>query len=352
VHRRRPVRTAAATLLTGGRLTRPPTRRASTSERPDRLAHLVFASLAACSVLVLGFVVAYVLSRAWPAFKANGFSYFGNQDHPKLNRELSYASAGNPAGGPYRDLHAWPAIYGTLLTTGGAILVGLPFSLLASIFVAELAPNWLSRLMEPLIRVMAAIPSVVWGLFGLLVLVPFIDRVLISDGLRAQYAPVVGLRGENILLGILVLTAMTVPFQIAIFTDALRAVPVAWREGGRALGLDAWRATLKISLPVIRPAVVTGVVLATGRAIGEGIALSMTTGQVAFVPNPLDGLVFFLEPAQPLASLLVDNAAEGVDQPVFAADIFSFAAVILVSALALMLAVRIIVAPIRPKALL
>jgi phosphate transport system permease protein len=331
---------------------RPPAGRPSTSERPDRLAHLVFASLAACSVLILGFVVTYVLWRAWPAFKANGFSYLGNQDHPNLGRELSYASAGHPAGVYYRGLHAWPAIYGTLLTTGGAILVGLPFSLLASIFVAELAPDWLARLMEPLIRVMAAIPSVVWGLFGLLVLVPFVERVLISDDLRVRYAPVVPLHGKNILLGILVLTAMTVPFQIAIFTDALRAVPVAWREGGRALGLDAWRATLKISLPVIRPAVVTGVVLATGRAIGEGIALSMTTGQVAFVPNPLDRLVFFLEPAHPLASVLVDNAAEGVDQRVFAADLFSFAALILVSALALMLAVRVIVAPVRAKALL
>ena len=221
-------------------------------------------------MLILGFVVVYVLSRAWPTFKASGLSYFGNQDNPGLHRELSYASAGHPAGVPYRELHAWPAIYGTLLTAGGAILVGLPFSLLASIFVAELAPDWLARLIEPLIRVMAAVPSVVWGLFGLLVLAPFIERVLISDNLRTQYAPVVPLRGENILLGILVLTAMTVPFQIAIFTDALRAVPVAWREGGRALGLDAWRATVKISLPVIRPAIATGVVLASGRAIGEG----------------------------------------------------------------------------------
>jgi len=350
VHGHAPVRATAATLLTGGR--RPATGRASTSERSDRLAHLVFASLAAVSVLILGFVVAYVLWRAWPAFHANGLSYFGNQDHPTLGRELSYASAGHPPGVEYHELHAWPAIYGTLLTTGGAILIGVPFSLLASIFIAELAPSRLARATEPLVRIMAAVPSVVWGLVGLLVLAPFIERAMISNGLRTEYSPVVVLRGENILLGIFVLTAMTVPFQIAIFTDALRAVPVAWREGGRALGLDAWRATIKISLPVIRPAIATGVVLASGRAIGEGIALSMTTGQVTFVPNPLDRLVFFLEPAHPLASVLVDNASEGVDQPVFAADLFSFAAVILVSALALMLAVRVVVAPVRTKAIL
>jgi ABC-type phosphate transport system permease subunit len=302
-------------------------------------------------VLILGLVVAYILWRAWPAFKANGLSYFGNRDHPNLDRELGYATNGHPTGVPYRELHAWPAIYGTLLTTGGAILVGLPFSLLASIFVAELAPRPLARVMEPLVRILAAVPSVVWGLFGLLVLAPFIERVLISDDLAARYAPVVGLHGTNILLGVLVLTAMTVPFQIAIFTDALRAVPTAWREGGRALGLDAWRATLRISLPVIRPAIATGVVLATGRAIGEAIALSMTTGSLAFVPNPLDRLVFFLEPARPLASALVDYN-EGLDQPVIAADLFSFAALILVTALALMIAVRLIIAPVRAKATL
>jgi phosphate transport system permease protein len=314
--------------------------------RRERLAHLGFASLAACSVAILGLVVAYVLWRAWPAFEANGLSYFGNQASPGLGQELSYASRS-----PYHALHAWPAIYGTLLTTGGAILIGLPFSLLASIFVAELAPLPIARLMLPLVRILAVVPSVVWGLFGLLVLVPRIERVLISDHLAAHYAPVVTLQGKNILLGILVLTFMTVPFQIAIFTDALAAVPVAWREGGRALGLDAWRTTVKISLPVIRPAIATGVVLATGRAIGEAIALSMTTGSVSFVPNPLDGFVFFLEPARPLAGVLVD-LNDGIDQSVIAADLFSFAALILVSALALMLAVRVATGPVRARGIL
>jgi phosphate transport system permease protein len=351
VHRHRPVRAPARTLLTSPSSERPPTLRETGSEGRERLAHFVFALLATVPLLVLGLVVAYVLWRAWPAFKANGPSYLGNQTDPNLSRELGYAYNGHPAGVPYRALHAWPAVYGTLLTTGGAILVGLPFSLLASIFVAELAPRSLARLIDPLVRILAVVPSVVWGLFGLLVLVPFIDRVLISDNLAARYAPVVQLHGTNILLGILVLTFMTVPFQIAIFTDALRAVPAAWREGGRALGLDAWRTTLKISLPVIRPAIATGVVLATGRAIGEAIALSMTTGSLTFVPNPLDGPVFFLEPAHTLAGLLVDYT-EFVDQPVLAADLFSFAALILIAALALMLAVRVVLAPVRAKAVL
>ncbi|HET6175212.1 MAG TPA: ABC transporter permease subunit [Gaiellales bacterium] len=334
--------------MLSARPARPPLRRAPTFEPGERFAHAVFALAGAVSLVVLGLVLGYVLWRAWPAFEANGFSYFGQHQDPDLAGELGLATQ-QPVGVSFRQLHAWPAIYGTLLTTGGAILLGLPFSLLTSIFVAELAPRPLARLMQPLIRVMAAVPSVVWGLFGLLVLAPFVDRVLISDDLASRYARVVPLRGESLLLGIVVLVCMTVPFQIAIFTDALRAVPAPWREGGRALGLDAWRVTVKILLPVIRPAIATGVVLATGRAIGEAIALSMTAGSIAFVPNPLDRLVFLLEPAHPLASMFVDYNSEGLVQGALAADLFSFAALILLSALAMMLAVRLALAPVRAR---
>jgi phosphate transport system permease protein len=350
MHADRQVRPAAGTLLSA-RPARQPPGRAPTSEPGERLAHACFALAGAASLIVLGLVVGYVLWRAWPAFEANGLSYFGHRHDPGLDRELGLATQ-QPHGVPFRQLHAWPAIYGTLLTTGGAILLGLPFSLLTAIFVAELAPRPLARLMEPLVRLMAAVPSVVWGLLGLLVLSPFIERVFISDELASRYARVVPLRGGSILVGILVLVCMTVPFQIAIFTDALRAVPAPWREGGRALGLDAWRVTLKILLPVIRPAIATGVVLATGRAIGEAIALSMTTGGLAFVPNPLDRLVFLLEPAHPLASTIVDYHSEGLLQGALAADLFSFAALILLSALAMMLAVRLALAPVRARGVL
>lgn len=350
MHADRQIRPAAGTLLSALPARQPP-RRAPISEPGERLAHACCALAGAVSLIVFGFVVGYVLWRAWPAFEANGLSYFGHRHDPGLDRELELATQ-QPVGVSFRQLHAWPAIYGTLLTTGGAILIGLPFSLLTSIFVAELAPRSLARLMEPLVRIMAAVPSVVWGLFGLLELAPFIDRVLISDDLASRYARVVSLRGQSILLGILVLVCMTVPFQIAIFTDALRAVPAPWREGGRALGLDAWRVTLKILLPVIRPAIATGVVLATGRAIGEAIALSMTTGSPAFVPNPLDQFVFLLEPARPLASMLVDYNSEGLLQGALAADLFSFAALILLSALAMMLAVRLALAPVRARGVL
>lgn len=170
---------------------------------------------------------------------------------------------------------------------------------------------------------------------------PFIRDHLISASLADEYTNVVPLQGSNILLGTLILTIMVAPFEIAIFTDALRAVPTQWRDGARALGMDRWRTVLKISLPVIRPALVAGTVLATGRAIGEAIALSMTTGALAFVPNPLDGFAFFLEPARPLASSIIDYS-EGLEGEILEQDLFAFGALIMISAFALMLAARVV----------
>lgn len=301
---------------------------------------MTVAALAGFSLVVIILIAVYVFREAWPAFEANGIKIFGYQENPNLDRQLNWAFTGHPPGTPYETLRAFPAIYGTLLTTGGSILLGVPFSILASIFIVELAPRSFGRIIEPVVRILAAVPSVIWGLFGLLVLAPAIERVFITAGLANEFTNVIPLQGSNILLGTLVLTLMVAPFEIAIFTDALRAVPEPWRHGARALGMSGWRTVLKISLPVIRPALVAGTVLATGRAIGEAIALSMTTGALAFVPNPLDGFAFFLQPARPLASAIVDYS-EGFDGEILAQDLFAFGAMIMFAAFALMLAARV-----------
>ncbi|MEZ5098281.1 MAG: ABC transporter permease subunit [Thermoleophilia bacterium] len=316
-------------------------------ERRERAAYLTFAGLGVVALVVVALVAVYVVRKAWPAFEHNGVSILGNRAVPGMDEELNRSFSGFQ-GQPYRELHAWPAIYGTLLTTGGAVLLSVPFSILAAIFVAELAPRGVLRVVEPVVRLLAAVPSVVWGLFALLVLAPWVDRFLIPDTLATDYASSVALTGSSFLLGVLVLTLMIAPFEISIFTDALRAVPDQWRQGGRALGLDTWRTVVRISLPVIRPAIVAGTVLATGRAIGEAIALSMAAGGVGFIPNPLDGFTFFLEPVRPLASAIVDYQ-EGIGAADLEANLFAFGTMILVSALALMLAARLIVAPIRSK---
>jgi ABC-type phosphate transport system permease subunit len=123
---------------------------------------------------------------------------------------------------------------------------------------------------------------------------------------------------------------MITPIMVAIIVDALRAVPRSWTEGSAALGANRWRTMWTISVRAARPAIVAAVVLATARALGEAIMLSMVSGSVGFAPNPLDGLTFFLEPTRPLAATIVDNA-EGLSVQPFGQTIYAFAAVLLVS---------------------
>jgi ABC-type phosphate transport system permease subunit len=132
-------------------------------------------------------------------------------------------------------------------------------------------------------------------------------------------------------VGALILTVMITPIMIAIVVDALRAVPVGWREGSVSLGVNRWRAMLTVSVRAARPAIVAAAVLATARALGEAIMLSMVTGSVGFQPNPIDGFIFFVEPARPLAATIVDNA-EGLSVVPFSQTLYAFAAVLLVSA--------------------
>jgi len=147
---------------------------------------------------------------------------------------------------------------------------------------------------------------------------------------------VVQLSGNSLLVAIVILTVMITPIMIALIVDALRSVPGAWTEGAAALGANRWRVMWTISVRAARPAIVGAAVLATARALGEAIMLSMVSGSVGFSPNPLDGLTFFFEPVRPLAATIVDNA-EGLSVKPFGETLYAFAAVLLVSSLFLSL---------------
>jgi ABC-type phosphate transport system permease subunit len=172
---------------------------------------------------------------------------------------------------------------------------------------------------------------VIYGLIGILVVVKFFGDHLIAQSAKDSVAGVIALNGFSWGVGALILTVMITPIMIAIVVDALRAVPTTWREGAVSLGINRWRAMWTVSVRAARPAIVAAAVLATARALGEAIMLSMVTGSVAFQPNPLDGLIFPVEPARPLAATIVDNA-EGLSVTPFAQTLYAFAAVLLVSA--------------------
>jgi phosphate transport system permease protein len=304
----------------------------------EQAAYWVFSGLALVALVVIVLVMWFVVSHAWPAFRANGIGIFGWGS--STDGDIAQAIKGQTT-----RFAMWPAIYGTVLTTMGALVLALPFSIFSAIFIAHLAPRHLTRSLEPTVRLLAGVPSVIFGLLAYFALAPLLAN-LIPNHIQAALAPIVPIGGRNVLLGVLVLFAMVCPLMIAIFVDSLRAVPGRWREGSYALGVDEWRTIVRISLPVIRPAIVAGTVLAAGRAIGEAIALSMAAGGIGFSPNPLDGFWALFEPTHPMAAVLVDSA-EGLSSQQLAQDMFAVATVILISAIALSIGARLALLPFK-----
>ncbi len=302
----------------------------------DRRAELVLGALASLLLVLIAAMVVYVVDRAWPSFSHNGLAWFGSGGSVDQQLVDIFNSPADPKEWVY-EIRAWPLIYATFLSTFLAVALGLVISVLAAAFIVEFAPERVRRVLEPTVRLLAAVPSVIYGLIGVLVIVPFVGNDLISQARKESVAGVIQLNGSSLLVAVLILTVMIVPIMIAIVVDALRAVPRGWREGAVALGVNRWRALWTVSVRASRPALIAAAVLATARALGEAIMLSMVSGSVGFAPNPLDGLTFFFEPMRPLAATIVDNA-EGLSVKPFGQTIYAFAAVLLVSSFFLSLA--------------
>jgi phosphate transport system permease protein len=302
---------------------------AKPKDRTDQRAELALGALASAVLLLIAFMIVFVFSKAWPSFAANGLAWFGGGGNVDEQLANTFNSPADPADYVY-TMHAWPLLYATALITGVSVLLATAISLLSAMFMVEFAPTPLRRVLQPVIRLLAAVPSVIYGLIGVLVLVPFVGNEVITAGQKESVQYVVQLDGTSILVGIVVLTVMITPIMVAIVTDALRSVPRHWTEGAAALGVNRWRALRTVGLRAARPAIVAAAVLATARALGEAIMLSMVSGSVAFAPNPLDGVTFFVEPARTLAATIVDNA-EGLSVKPFGQTIYAFAAVLLIS---------------------
>src|SRR5262249_1592755 len=159
-----------------------------------------------------------------------------------------------------------------------AILLGLVFAVLSSIFIVELAPARLRSIAIPVIRLLASIPSVIYGLIGILVVVPFVLQHLISDSEKVALQNTVVLTGAGVGVAVFTLPSMVTPIIVALICEALMAVPNSWREGAIALGCNPVRAMLAVTVRAARPAIVAAAVLATARALGEAIMISMVGG--------------------------------------------------------------------------
>ena len=163
-------------------------------------------------------------------------------------------------------------IFGSLFATIGAIILGVPIGILTAVFIAEVAPDWLAKIMQPTVELLAAIPSVLYGVFGFAVIVPMINNISPNP------------TGHSLLAVILVLTIMVLPSIVAISTTSLRAVPKHYKEGSLALGASHIQTIFKVLIPSAKSGILTAVVLGVGRAIGETMAVILVAG------NPESGV--------------------------------------------------------------
>jgi phosphate transport system permease protein len=278
----------------------------------------------------------FVVVQGWPSFAHNGLAWFGSGGNVDQQIKDMF-SAGATGRGDVYTFHAWPLIWSTLLIVGGAVTLSLVCSLFIAVFVVEFAPDWMKQTLHTVVRLLASVPSVIYGLIGVLVIVPFIGNHLITQGEKASVAHIVSLSGYSLIAGVLILMVMISPLMISIFADGLRSVPRHWLEASLALGINRWRTFWKVGVRAARPAIVAGTVLATARALGEAVMLAMVSGSVGFAPNPFDGAIFFFEPSRPLAATILQQV-EGLSSAALKHTLFAIASVLLVSAMLLSLA--------------
>ncbi|MCL1059462.1 phosphate ABC transporter permease subunit PstC [Shewanella gelidimarina] len=230
--------------------------------------HLLFLASAMIGVVSVATIGWFVFQEGLPAFKEAGVLnlVFGREWLPPALYGI------------------FPMIVSTLISTTGAVIIGVPIAILTAVFLAELAPKWLADIVRPAVELLAGIPSVVYGFFGLVIIVPAIEVIFNIPA------------GNTILAGIIVLAIMILPTVITISETSLRALPPVYKESALALGASHIYSIFKVLIPAARSGIFTGVALGVARAIGETMAIIMVMGNAPAMPGSI------LEPARTLTA--------------------------------------------------
>ena len=226
----------------------------SMGRRKEQIMSAVFLTSALASILAVGLICLFLVAGGIPAFSKIGLFNF------LLGTEWSPSDIPPLFG-------ILPMILGSLYVTAGAILLGVPFGIFTAVFLAKVCPSRLYRFIKPGVELLAGIPSVVYGFFGMAAIVPFTGNSILS---------------ACILLGIMIL-----PTIIGIAESALRAVPEHYYEGALALGAGHYRSVFHVVFPAAKSGMLAAVVLGIGRAIGETMAVIMVAGNQAIMPKSL-----------------------------------------------------------------
>ena len=229
-----------------------------------------------------------------------------------------------PTAEPSAQLGILPLLLGTLWVSLGAILLSLPLGLAVAIYMAEIADERIRRIFKPIIELLAGIPSVIYGFFGLVVLVPLIQKVF--------NLPV----GETALAGSLILAIMALPTIITIAEDSIRTTPRSMKEASLALGASRWQTIYKIVIPYSISGITAAAILGIGRAIGETMAVLMVTGNAAVIPHS------FLEPVRTIPATIAAELGESSQGGLHYQALFILGCILFVITLAINLTVEYI----------
>jgi phosphate transport system permease protein len=320
--------------------TSPTTRRSATGRRVVDLLRSseerIWRGSARIAVLLplaaLIFVLTVLAIKAWPAVKVNGPGFISRSTWATGSAYATIVSTHgvrHPSGVNYG---AWPLIAGTLMSSGLAVLFALPVSIGAAFALTEWVPQWLSRALGFFVEILAGIPSVVFGIWGFLVLGPILaNHVYPHIASVMPNVPILNLfrsptgHGQGLLTTGLILALMIVPIICSTTRDLFLQVPALPKEGGEALGMTDWEVARKVTLPWVRSGIIGATVLGLGRALGETIMVAMVGGSLlGALPQNIYG------PFGTIAATIVNQLdAAGIDGTGFTTDTLAELALIL-----------------------
>ena len=291
----------------------------------DGLFRGVLTALAAVVPLLFVGIIGLLAVSAWPSIRQFGFRFL-------------WSSTWDPV----KDVYgAAPMIWGTLLSSLIALVIAVPLAVGVAIYLTEFSPRWLRRPVGTLVELLAAIPSVVYGLWGIFVLIPLL-RTFVVPPLQAVlgWTPFFSgtFFGNSMLAGGIILAIMILPYISSVSREVLAAVPPSQREAALALGATRWEAVWSAVLPYARAGVLGAIVLGLGRALGETMAVVMVIG------NRHDLSVSLVEPGYTMAAIIANefNEAAGLQRAaLFEIGLVLFAVTLLVNAIARLLVWRV-----------
>lgn len=288
----------------------------------EKMVRYVLLGTALSSIIVVILIFVFTMTEAWDSIQSIGLDtmLLGTIWRP-----------GSIIGTDRAQFGLIPMIVGTILSTFGAVLIGVPLSIGTAVLLAEVAPPAVREIFRPAVELLAGIPSVVYGLFGMVVLAPLI-----------RYIDVPRNTGFGLLNASIILAVMIIPTVTSIAEDAIRAVPREYKEGSLALGGTHWQTITRAILPAARSGIIAAVILGIGRALGETMAMIMVIGNSIALPSPLTNnpLTLFLNTARTLTGNIaveINYAAGSHRSALFFTGVLLFMMILLINSLARLL---------------